>query len=799
MTTRHLPRLIAFLLTGIYVLLIAWFDFVDFYRLGFFEHGTKVVQYHLARLLFIPFLMWIVYAVGAGVIALVSGRRALETLTSWDRYPLGFIAGAGIWHALLLGCGLAGLYTKSLAVFLTVGVMLFSIPHMATCLQQLANKLKSFKYSSTPVALKGLLFFACIACSAAAIAFLLIKGIYPNGGSDYIGHYFYFYKRVVETGSILPNDVWYHFYYSKGLGLYFLSMLLTDALAPQLVASGFIAVGALIVFAMLRKGGRHNFLGLAGVFLYILLQIYTPGPAENAAHGGWGDLEKTHEITAVLLLAVIWISSHLSAANPHVRGPWIVALVSAILCISIITLPLALLAGLYMSGYLIWYVARRAWGQAIWPLIGGVSAAVGIASIALINYKYTGLPSDQGMLLSWSFADMQALQDWGVWLEVLWTHWYYTSYQLQSAPWDWKLLPLLWKFLRLEIWWPIAAAALPVLAWRLFIPAERKAIDWPDQRSVCWALVWFAAIVVVSALLGGGRSQYISFYRLSSFSYAPTLCLVLLLWNWAFLSPSPDTRKVFRRAMIGAGIILPFLIAVFNIPAPQRESIGTNLRSITTDAWRFATGKYSIKDAFQHQKGRPGRTLWGGIYEGIVPAWKIAGPNTRIWTFHPASVCMLPDCNLQGFPAMRLTRQWDVVFFGSPNDAVRVLKSEGLNFFFFSKELGVADILPAAKLFSPENIAQNLAVRWTDGTSYLLSWPGPDTKPIDDTFLAAYKDATSTSGLYKPFKDKIQEWEAISLYLSKHKTDLQPFDLPWCRTCDNVLPVDYKALLKATQ
>lgn len=795
MTRRLLPLLAAFAIAGGFVYLLLWFDRTDFYHGEFFEPGSKVILYNLARLLFIPYMAWIVYAPGAGLIALVSGRRALGALMAWERYPLGFIAGAGIWHFLLFGCGLAGLYVKPVAVLLSVGAMFMSVPHLAVCLRELAATLRQVR---PRVALKSLgvgAIAAGIACSAAA--FLLIKGLYPNGGSDYIGHYFYFYKRVVETGSILPNDVWYHFFYSKGLGLYFLSMLLTDALAPQLVASGFIGIGALIVFGILRHASRGGLLPYAGVLLYLLLLIYTPGPAENAAHAGWGDLEKTHELTAVLLLAIAWISSRLSETTDTSQGPWLAALLGAIISISLITLPLTLLAGVYMMGYLLWFAVRRQWNQATWPLAAGLTAVLSVAVMASINYVYTGLPSDQGMLLFWPYANMKPLQEWGILLEIIWGHWYNTIYQLQSAPWTLNLVPLLWKFLRLEIWWPIAAAALPFLALRLRSRAGWNTLDWHRGRAVWWALVWFAAVVILAALFGGGRSQHISFYRLSSFSYGPTLCLVLLLWGWAFDRREHAQRKLTRWAMVAAGIALPVVLATSALPAEHRETIKNNVRSIAVDSWRLGTGKHSVKDAYQHQQGRPGRSPWGGIYEGIVPAWRIAGPNARIWAFHPGSVCMLPDCNLQGFPAMRLSRQWEVVFFGSPEQAVQVLKSEGLNFFFFTKDLGVADVLPAARLFSPEIIGRYLAVRWSDGTSYLLSWPGPDTKPIDESFLAAYSKALSTSGLYQPFKARIADWKAISLYLSAHRADLHPFYLPWCRTCDGMPPIDYGALLKA--
>ena len=76
----------------------------------------------------------------------------------------------------------------------------------------------------------------------------IVKAIHPNGSSDYYTHYFYYFVSVIQHHGIWPNEVWYHYYYDKGAGLTFLGMLLTDPLAPQLVAFCFMAVAALVIF-----------------------------------------------------------------------------------------------------------------------------------------------------------------------------------------------------------------------------------------------------------------------------------------------------------------------------------------------------------------------------------------------------------------------------------------------------------------------------------------------------------------------------------------------------------------------
>jgi hypothetical protein len=107
-------------------------------------------------------------------------------------------------------------------------------------------------------------------------ALLLVKGLYPDGGHDYFQHYFYFYQKVIDSGGIWPNEVWYQYYYSKGAGLYFLATLLTDPMAPQLVTSCFIAAAALVVFLWCRRVAPGTAWPCVGVVTFLAAFIYTP-------------------------------------------------------------------------------------------------------------------------------------------------------------------------------------------------------------------------------------------------------------------------------------------------------------------------------------------------------------------------------------------------------------------------------------------------------------------------------------------------------------------------------------------
>src|SRR5262249_20540559 len=74
-----------------------------------------------------------------------------------------------------------------------------------------------------------------------------------------------------------------------------------------------------------------------------------------------------------------------------------------------------------------------------------------------------------------------------------------------------------------------------------------------------------------------------------------------------------------------------------------------------------------------------------------------------------------------------------------PDLAKQRLQEAGLNYFLFMKDSRMIDLLPFSKLFAPETIGRYLGVKWSDGSTFLLTWIGPDTQPIGPDFLDAYK------------------------------------------------------------
>src|ERR1700728_2420954 len=113
-----------------YLLLLYWFDSRDFYHRYFFEHWLPVRHYQWARLTFILFFCWLIYAAGAMTMRIVAGADSCAKIPARERFPLGFLIGVAVWSMLLFLFGLAGLYGKLLAFAITILVILVSLPEL---------------------------------------------------------------------------------------------------------------------------------------------------------------------------------------------------------------------------------------------------------------------------------------------------------------------------------------------------------------------------------------------------------------------------------------------------------------------------------------------------------------------------------------------------------------------------------------------------------------------------------------------------------------------------------------------
>jgi len=718
-----------------YLCILCFFSFVDVYHQKFFTSGKLVIIYNIARISFIFYLTCLFYVVGDWCLSCWVGRAYKDSMTL-EAALLGFFVGFGVWHLVLFFLGFCGVYHHFLLSFITTLLFFLTLPRLDNWIQ--FGKKAQLNFYKPGLCLLIL----------AAILFLITKGLYPSGGHDYFNHYFHFYRSVVDSGNTLPNSVWYHFYYSKGGALFFLSMVLTDPLAPQLATTSMVFAGAAIIFCLFRDS-PSKWMPYVGAALYILGLIYTPGPAENLGHGGWGDLEKLHEPASVLMLAIIWMLTCLAKTSQPQR--WGIALIFSITAQIIIEPTLFIISGPYLSLSLIYFIVVKNKQAVFWTSISLLTAGIVILIIGLSNYLLTGIPNDQGLLFFWPIINFKKVEQLGTAIELLNLHCGRMGQYAQRNPYSYELLFRIMTYLRLDVWGIFFSLSFLLFITRWILSIKYKTHQLILSKAPFLACVSFLMLVAFISLFIS-RDQPVSFYRFSTFSYAPMLCVVLLMCSAISLRFIPILLLSFASAGIGYYGV-PYIYKTLEQRSPRLVEIGhrvlgkykiKSVKHVLENGINFTTGKYSLADAYKNQQGMPGRYSYGAIHPAIEAVWHQLPSKTRIWSVHTSTYGMLPDCHMEGIHSFQLTQDPSAVYFGTAETEKEAFKREGLNYFFISKIDGIEDwLILQTPLFSPEQIAEHLGIAWTDGNSYLLTWKENATRLLDADWVEDYSKLTA--------------------------------------------------------
>jgi hypothetical protein len=726
--------------TGLYGLVIFFFVYIDVYNLHFFA-PRYALPYNLARIAFTAYLFWIVYFSGATI--LEKCFKDVPHFALGYRLPLGFFAGASLWTLSMLVMGYLSLYTWPIVVIITVAIIAVSYPHFCDIKRRFVRKI-ILPHPPTLVA-------ASIAI-AFAVLLLIVKGLYPAGGHDYFTHYFYYYDAVIKNHNVWPNEVWYHYYYDKGMGLFFLGILLTDPLAPSLVTFCFASATAMALFAFVNRFNPGTWWPWMSVILYFALYTTTFGTGIYAANGGWGDFQKPHEVNAAFMIATLWMSVNFLHASAGERKIWWFASALCAFVLAFLTTVSSLLIGLFYVLMTVACLLFRSRENAIVFFGLSVATGAGLLSLLVLNYLTTGLPLDNAVELFWPILNLQRLREWGVIPELLElvsgrSGMFRNSLQpisdemltlLHSVVRGEVLKPFLVNTVAASLAWGAVCVVVSVFAWSR--PTASTAAAFPMLQSA--SLITFGAGLVfgVSLLvvaLTAGSVQPISFVRYSSFALPLTIGMAAAMWQ---LIAASLPRPPWLRMMIGQ--VVPAVLLVVTLGSAY-QSYGAAFVSGVTNAARFVTGRLSIYGAYIDQSGWPAPA--SAIQPWALATWKLLGPGTRFWVFDVHTYCMLPGCRPEAFMSFRMSPRSIRIMLGNAMEARDILKQEGLNYFLIAMDDAIRDPLPCTDLFSPDHIAEYLGVKWRDDAHVLLTWLGPGIEPLAPAWLAQYRTHAQTA------------------------------------------------------
>jgi hypothetical protein len=717
---------------------VTWFDGVDFYHRHFFDTGPIVAADNLVRIGFVVILSWLIYAPGAGIGALVMSPNQRVALTSAERVVLSFGIGIGVWHVVMLILGILGLYYRSVIAGLCLVVVIASARHFANVaiatLRSLAvGFAEVLQGRATPERIGTILI------GAAAVWVLLVRGLFPGGGGDYYTHYFYYYIEVLKNHSLTPNDVWYHYYYSKGSGLAFLGMLLTDPEAPALTTYPMVVCAATAMATLMMRLAPRSSWPLAGVLVYLLFYILALPPGS-----GEGEFQKDHEEVAALVVLFAWALCMECRASPR---PFRAMAAASAIAVAIVTQSVGILLGFFAGLLCAWSIVQRRWSDMWGYALITAAVAATVLAMFVLSYLQTGLPSDQPFNPMLYFADFSRLDRWGVIPQVIFIAWERDNYHALVMPLDWsvfthlwklmRLVTLLWQFMRLDALWPFLAGpviaaiivrGMNVFAGGRFVPRLDASAD-SFARSAAVRLAALLSLLAIIAI-AMGRTQSISFARLSTFFIPLTVMFGNAASIWAL------TWRTGHRRDLLTWQILP-IVLLFAVILEWQASLHWTRRvpAEMANALRLISGRFSLAEASAHASSP---YAFGSINPGALAAARKLPSGTRIWSTNVDSYCMAPDCLIESAVSFKMSGRLDEILGGHPDLAKHLLQDAGLNYFLFMKDYRMIDFLPFSKLFAPETIGRYLGVKWTDGSTFLLTWIGPDTSPIGSEFLDSY-------------------------------------------------------------
>jgi hypothetical protein len=715
-------------LIGGFIGVVWWFAGVDFYHRHYFDAGPIVFADNVARIIFVGIFTWLIYAPGAAIVALIAPPDARAALSPAERAVLGFGIGIGIWHVAMLMLGIFDLYYRAVIIAVCLIVVLASARYFARVAvagwQALAARCIALRQGRASPETVGAILVAI------AVAWLLLRrGLFPGGGGDYYTHYFPFYRAVLDNHGLAPNDVWYQYYYSKGSGLTYLGMLLTDPEAPALTTFPCVVCAAIAMTTLLTRLSPNSLWPAAGALIYLLYYLLT------YSADGSGEFQKDHEEVTALIVLTVWALCMERVGPPR---PFRIMAAACGIAAAIVTQSVGLLIGGYVGLLAAWSLLRRRWSD-MWAY-GAMAAAIcgTVLAVFLHNYLVTGLASDQFSKVTLAFANWPRLDRWGVipmLLTVIWTR---ANYQDLVPPFGWGVIKELVEFMRLGALWPFVVVPVVVAAiLRVAGGAGGKRLrQFRDARSAALAAVATGRLALLTVMLVAialilGRAQSYSFARLSIFFVPLLLLLAIAASVWLL-----DGRRIARPGRAWTAIVCPLVLLAAVLGLWQgKEHWLRRVPGETANALRFFSGRMSLADAYTHAtSGYP----FGAINPEALAAARQIPPGTRIWSTNVDSYCMVPGCLIESVQSFKMSGRMDDILGGAPELARQRLQEAGLNYFLFMKDYRIIDLLPFSRLFAPDTIGRYLGVKWSDGSTYLLTWIGPDTTPIGPDFLDAY-------------------------------------------------------------
>jgi hypothetical protein len=685
---------------------------LDMAQLGCWQTGAALRKHNVCKALLT--LDFLVVLLSAGDLLLRGARRWFRL---GDVRPLARIICAGYLGASALALvvfflGFANLYSVGLAQALTFPFLVaapFTLGDAARALAGAARR----KVAAANTVQRLLGAVAAAAVLASAVVLLLNKVVYPETvDGDVWEHYLHYYREVVRTGGLWPNDVWYHFYLSKGASLFFLTMLLSDFLGAPVASYCLVVLSALVVFDLLNRRGCGTLWGTTGV---VFLFLFLAPPSRDAA-----SFFKHHIAVMAYLALALWCLLAPTGAGDE-AAPRVVSRLAGALGVFYLGLYVpagaaVLLCGLLaLTAYHCLFDRRRLDFRLVAMLAAG--AGLGVVLAVTINYAITGLGEIVPARLMWSHVDLDRFQRW-------WSRYQVEYYLLEAEPLAARGLDPLF-FLKPDVGWamrlcrshyfvPVGLKILVLLGGAVLLTAALRETSLIAMFRACWpqtrkrlALLsgvsaYLLGVLVVALAFPGGDSLV----RMYSFT---ALLLILGLVALASCLTGPLTA----RHAWAVGLALSLCIA------PPLQAAREAFRGNTL---QLALGKVSLGDSLRRYPFTINTSL-----DQFAQAQRLVPPGERQLhlSYDPGPGYLLGGRPIVTEPSYAFGGRYAELLFSPPEQARAILEELHITHVSFNVEGDLFLGLPFSPLFAAANLEEHFELVWRSGGFCLLRLTSP--------------------------------------------------------------------------
>ena len=755
--------------TGLAVIVFAaltfWFQHTLPYEKFFYGASRGNLEAHnAARLLFLVYMIVILFGLG-GPLLRWAERHGVSGLSGPEAFCIRVIVGSAVLRFVMLALGFANAYHYVVILPLGIIGVILGWADMMELLRGIGPRVRAAwdgRNALERFSLSGL----WAALFMALCVVMVRRFVSTDGSGDYYTHYFHYYLHVLQNGGIWPNEVWYHFFISKGVGDIFFAMILTDPLGPVVPSAAMFVLSLTVLYCILMRMTSDVIVALLAITMVAASFIFTNDSVLGL--GTWGEFAKQHVITTGLYMGCLWACWMQLNVPKAGRKHWAILTALAYMGLVLMRPQFFFMMSISLGVIGIMALLKRRF-DAIVPYV-----AVGLAGIAVavglhvINYAITGIAEVTPFRLFWPYADQEKLSHWispflGLVLELG------SSPDMGGlSPPDFhhfrvgKLITAMFRLRTLRYY--LAMMGVPLIVVTLVLGrmllARRRL---PPVSPAFWeGLGVMLAIMAASGTAFMMLNQVISMYRFMIFMGFVVLSIPALVFflvrRLAFDKPQVRAVVAIAAMCVAGGAIHRQIRDVGDSELHHQVAFTLGLSTVADDYKAFAAHWAPGKAICEHRpKDAP-------IYYFTVVDEHF----------------MAPHCLFQTFFSYSMGTGWDKVMFETPEIAKAALQAQGINYFAINSNVATFDPVVYAPLLRPETLDRYFSIVWSENGAYLLTWKQKDAAPPTDKkartawdaqkaqsdkqfaqLVAAYRGSIAKAQDYADFKEMYHQLDDV--------------------------------------